>query len=68
MYRDAAKDSGNALNHNIGGGSSLLATTIQKNADPTSRLFQMNELERDYTRQTLNPALMKLFHYTHPQQ
>lgn len=63
VYSDAAKNHGNALNN--ANASSLLATLL-KNVNPTLRLHQMNALELDYARQTLDPTLMKLFHYTHP--
>ena len=51
---------------NHGSKQTNLLKSIQKSADASSRFFEMNALEQDYTRRTLDPTLMQLFHYTHP--
>jgi len=71
MHRNVAKPHGN-LQHQTKEQQkkyqkiSALARTIKKNADPTLRDDDMNEAEQEYTRQTLDPRMMRLFHYTYP--
>ena len=63
LYKTASKAHGNSHQNDK---RSYFLTTIQKNANPFSRLHDMNKLEQDHTRHTLDPELMRIFHYTHP--
>ena len=62
IYRKSSKSHGNTI---LGDESAFMAA-IETNTNTSLRLFKMNQLERDYTREALDPTLVKLLHYTHP--
>ena len=64
IHRDLSKNHGNMVRSDPR--ISAFAMTIRKNAEPASRLYNMDEREQEYTRQMLDAALMQLFHYTYP--